>query len=138
MTWSADKNVTRSADKNVTWSAARERPHAERGSAAVLVSVFCVVLVAVTLVCVALAGLLVAQRRASAAADLAALAAAASVQAGEPGCDKARLVAAANGAGLTGCATVGDVVTVEARVDYRPLAAWRLEVTGRARAGPGP
>jgi hypothetical protein len=60
------------------------------------------------------------------------------VQAGEPGCGQARRVAAANGAGLTHCETVGDIVTVEARVDYRPLAAWRLQVTGRARAGPGP
>lgn len=108
----------------------------ERGSATVLVAVFCAVLLVVTLLGVALAGLVTARRRVASAADLAALAGAGAVQQGRPACGPAGIVAVANGARLVACTTIGEVVSVLVVADYAAAFGWTLHPTARARAGP--
>jgi secretion/DNA translocation related TadE-like protein len=82
----------------------------------------------------------VARHRASAAADLAALAAAGRAVLGyADACSVGREVAAANAAALTGC-TVGTGAVAEVTVSV-PVQLGRLGVhtaTARARAGPAP
>lgn len=112
----------------------------ERGSATVFAVVFVGLLVAVTMVAASVAGLLVAERRAAAGADLAALAGASAVQRGEAGCQRAGRLAAANGVRLVRCASSGEVVTVEVATDV--VSWWQTAlgsgwtVRSRARAGP--
>lgn len=115
----------------------------EQGSAAVLALVLAVVLVTVAVAAGALGGLLVGQRRAAAAADLAALAAAealtgvaAVAPAPVDSCGQAERIAAANGARLTGCRAEGLEVTVSVVVEVPVPVAGAVEVAGRARAGP--
>lgn len=80
------------------------------------------------------AGLVVSQRRAQAAADLAALAGAASP--GHP-CTAAARSAAANAAALEACSARGHDVTVRVSVPG-PEVPWReVVVAAEARAGPG-
>lgn len=80
----------------------------------------------------------VAHRSAQAAADLAALAAAGSLQsrAGQP-CTVAGEVAVANGATITSCEVVGEHVLVVVGRHGPELWGHSFTVTGRARAGPG-
>jgi secretion/DNA translocation related TadE-like protein len=75
------------------------------------------------------------QRRAAAAADLAALAGATELQYGRPGCSAAARIAAENGAEVVGCADDDDLITVAVVVPAQ-LLGWHLELRGRARAGP--
>jgi len=110
----------------------------ESGSASVLVAVLVGVLAMVALLGAAGAGVLVAHRRASAAADLAALAAAEALGPGRAGtraCPAAGRVSAANGAELTSCQVLGDDVLVRVGVE-RSIMGWSLTVPARARAGP--
>lgn len=73
-----------------------------------------------------------ARHRAQAAADLAALAAAAALRAGEPSCDEAARIAQANGADMASCTDAGGGdVLVAVAVDVLGSAA-----EARARAGP--
>lgn len=115
----------------------------ERGSASVLALVMATVLVTAALVAGMLGGLLAGQRRAAAAADLAALAAAQSVQApagsdlaGDGACAQARRIGAANRARLTGCVVEGPEVSVAVVVEVPVLLGLEVGVPGRARAGP--
>lgn len=115
----------------------------ERGSASVLALVMVSVLVTVALVAGGLSGLLAGQRRAAAAADLAALAGAEAAGPGGGGsglgggaCEQADAIAAANQARLTSCAIDGPEVTVSVDVDVRLLAGVEVAVRGEARAGP--
>ena len=79
-------------------------------------------------------GLVTAQRRAQAAADLAALAGATHL---DDACARAREVAVANVAALETCRLDGDEVTVAVSV-RGPRVPWRdVRVTAEARAGPG-
>jgi secretion/DNA translocation related TadE-like protein len=71
------------------------------------------------------------------AADLVALSAAASAQRGEPGCEVARHVASANGVALAACRLVGADVVVAVREELALPFGLRVQVVGRARAGPG-
>ena len=92
------------------------------------------------LVSLALAGaaggqVLVAQRRAAAAADLAALAGAVAGQEGQEPCPAARRMAGLGGATVAWCAVDGERVRVVAEVDLR-LAGHDLTVRARAHAGP--
>ena len=110
----------------------------ESGSATVLVAVLVGVLVMVALLGAAGAGVLVAHRRASVAADLAALAAAEALGLGRAGtraCSAAGRVGAANGAELTSCQVQGDDVLVRVAVE-RSVMGWPVTVPARARAGP--
>jgi secretion/DNA translocation related TadE-like protein len=114
----------------------------ERGSAAVLVVVMVGVLTALALGGSAIGGLMVGQRRAAAAADLAALAGAAALRPGlgslptGSGCDRAARVSAENGARLTGCSIDGREVVVRVAVDVSNPFGGGWAVPGMARAGP--
>jgi secretion/DNA translocation related TadE-like protein len=110
----------------------------ERGSATVHAAVLIALLATVTLVAVSVAGLFVGQRRAAAAADLAALAGAAAVQHGGNGCSAAGRIAAQNHTRLSGCAADGDVVSVRVTARVRSWFATDVAVHARARAGPAP
>jgi secretion/DNA translocation related TadE-like protein len=107
----------------------------------VVALVLVAVLVTVTLAGVTVGALLVGQRRAAAAADLAALAAAQAVrpwpgQAGGDPCGVAGALARANGARLTGCRVRGTEVGVEVAVTVAGPFGRSWTAPGRARAGP--
>lgn len=105
----------------------------EQGGATVLVVAMAGLLLFVMTGLAAAGGLVTAQRRAQAAADLAALAGASRL---EDACARAGEVAAANAAVLEACHLDGDDVTVEVSV-AGPRVPWRdVRVTAEARAGP--
>jgi len=108
----------------------------QRGSATVLAVVLLLVLGLAGALAAGLGGVLVAKRRAGAAADLAALAAAAAVQRGDPGCAAAAAVAADNRAQVVSCRVHGALVEVEVSVPTHGLPGITT-VRDRARAGPG-
>ena len=106
----------------------------DAGAATILVVAMAGVLMFVVVGLGAAGGLVTAQRRAQAAADLAALGGAADVGAA---CAAAARVAAANAAALEACAVVGRDVQVTVSVPG-PRVPWRsVRVTAEARAGPG-
>jgi secretion/DNA translocation related TadE-like protein len=106
----------------------------ERGAATVLVVAMAGVLMFVMTGLAAVGGLVTAQRRAQAAADLAALAGA---SAPTDACATAREVAAANAARLDSCRVEGTAVRVAVSVPG-PRVPWNeVRVTAEARAGPG-
>jgi len=111
------------------------RRRAERGSATVYVLTVALLLMAVTLGAAGFAGLATAKHRATAAADLAALAAA---SAGQAGCDLAGRTAARNGGRLTECTREGRNVTVTVEVVARAPFGLQPTLHARARAGPAP
>ncbi len=106
----------------------------ERGAATVLVVAMAGVLMFVTTGLAAAGGLVTSQRRAQAAADLAALAGASRL---DEACARAGDVTGAYGAVLVSCRLDGAEVTVEVSV-AGPQVPWRdVRVTAEARAGPG-
>jgi len=114
----------------------RSRGDPDAGVATVLACVCVAILLVVTVAVVQVAGAVVAARRASAAADLGALAGAAVVlQGNEVACARAARVIAANRAIMSGCEVLGFDVRVQVQVTVRigPLDA---VAHGRARAGP--
>jgi secretion/DNA translocation related TadE-like protein len=108
----------------------------QRGSASVLATVLVVALVVATVLVAAVGAVVADQRRVASAADLAALAGAAALQAGREGCAAAGLVARRNAARMTSCIVSGSVVTVGTTRRTRPLLGRRLTVRSSARAGP--
>lgn len=109
----------------------------EQGSGTVLVLGGMSVLIAVLVAGLGLVAAVLASHRARAAADLAALAAAASIQdvaQTHAPCPLAASVAGRNHARVTSCVVVGDDVTVVVQVDPH----WRAigPATARAKAGP--
>ncbi|MDR7254736.1 secretion/DNA translocation related TadE-like protein [Nocardioides sp. BE266] len=110
------------------------RRPSEEGGATVLVVAMAGVLLFVTVGLSAAGGLVTAQRRAQAAADLAALAGATSQA---DACADAAWIAAANDGRLTDCQVRGRDVLVAVMVQG-PHVPWReVHVTAEARAGPG-
>jgi secretion/DNA translocation related TadE-like protein len=106
----------------------------EGGAATVLVVAMVGVLMFVMVGLAAAGGLVTAQRRAQAAADLAALAGASGTA---DACATAQEVAAANASRLDACRVDGEDVTVEVSV-AGPRVPWRdVRVSAEARAGPG-
>ncbi|MEW1798683.1 MULTISPECIES: Rv3654c family TadE-like protein [Streptomyces] len=104
----------------------------DRGSATVWAALVATVLGAVFAGVLLLGQAVVARHRAAAAADLAALAAAATWAHGpDTACATALRVARAQGAELAGCRLGGEVAEVEARAAAGPFAPLI-----RARAGP--
>ncbi len=79
-----------------------------------------------------------AHRGAQSAADLAALAAATTVQVGGDPCAVAAEVAHTNGVGVVGCTVDGDEVVLAVQREGPSLLGYSFEVVGRARAGPAP
>ncbi len=112
-----------------------DRP-GERGAATVLVVAMVAVVLVVGVAVAAATGLLVAHRRAQAAADLAALAAAVAWRRGDDPCAAAEHVAAGNGARLTRCDRLGADVVVRVAVRAPGDPPWPAELVGAARAGP--
>ena len=112
------------------WRGART----DQGGATVLVVAMAGLLMFVMAGLGAAGGLVTAQRRAQAAADLAALAGASHL---DDACGRAGEVATANGAALEDCRLGGYDVTVVVSVGG-PDVPWRdVRVTAEARAGPG-
>jgi secretion/DNA translocation related TadE-like protein len=110
----------------------------ERGSATVWMLALCGVLGVVGAAAVLTGAAVVARHRATAAADLAALAAAGRAVAGDAGpCVAAQEVAAANAAELTSC-TVGAGAVVEVAVRIRVRLGGLGVHWATARAGAGP
>lgn len=95
----------------------------QRGSATMIMVGLMSVVVLLAGSAMLIAGFLVGQHRARAAADLSALSAAAAFQQGADGCAQARRTALGNGARLTDCDRVGDevdfVVSVRVAVEVR-------------------
>lgn len=113
----------------------------QRGATATLAVTLTALLLLMALLMSVLGRVLVDHRRASAAADLAALAGAGALQAGREPCAPARRIAHDNGASLTRCAVSGEQVEVRAGVDvWAPSALLPLlgpvRVEAEARAGP--
>ncbi|MGY1855129.1 Rv3654c family TadE-like protein [Modestobacter sp. SYSU DS0290] len=111
---------------------------AERGSATIWVVALAGLLAAVGVAAVLVGAAVVGRHRATAAADLAALAAAGAAVLGDPAaCSVADQVAAANGAVVASCAVgVGAVVEVHVSVPVRLGPLGVIDAPGRARAGP--
>lgn len=116
------------------------RSRGERGGATVLVVAMAGVLMFVMVGLAAAGGLVTAQRRAQAAADLAALAGAsalAAVSGPTDACAAADRAAGANAAVLDACTPDGRAVRVTVSVPG-PDVPWReVRVSAEARAGPG-
>lgn len=115
----------------------------ERGGATMLVLVLVTVLACLAVAGVVVGGVLVGQRRAAAAADLAALAAAESLGlsggtalGGATACEQAVRAGEANGARLTDCLVEGREVSVELTVEVPTVFGGTWSIPGRARAGP--
>lgn len=114
----------------------------ERGLAAPLVVTLAALLLVLALLAGGLGRLLVDQRRAAVAADLAALAGAGALQLGREPCGSARQTAQANGATVVRCVVSGQEVVVGAAVrssGFAGLLRWAgrsVSVEAEARAGP--
>lgn len=99
----------------------------ERGSTTVTGAFITALVLALTMAAIQAGAVLVEQRRAAVAADLAAVAGAVDAQRGGGGCDAAARIATANGATIDGCAHDGEDVQV---------TVMRGKRTAVARAGP--
>lgn len=118
-------------------SVRRHRSRDDNGAATVLVLAMAGVLMFVLVGLSAVTGLVTAQRRAQAAADLAALAGAGALPGGGDGCAVASRISLANGAALDACSVSAQDVWVEVTVPGPQWPGRSLRVTAEARAGPG-
>lgn len=109
----------------------------DRGAATLLVVATAAVLLFVGVALAGVAAIVRTHRTAQAAADLTALAAAATASSGGPVCARAAEVARANGGELVGCEPTGSQVVVAVRVAGPRLVGRRFAAVARARAGPG-
>lgn len=109
----------------------------EHGSATPLVVALVGVLLLVGVAAAFVVATAAAHRRAQAAADLAALAGAMSLQRGADACAAAADVARRNGADEVTCRVSGQDVLVTARLAGPRFAGHGWRLVGRARAGPG-
>lgn len=116
---------------------ARPAGPGDRGAATVLVVACLALLLLVGAALGVVAAMVRDHRVAQSAADLAALAAAAALQRGEPPCPAAEVVAAANGAALGSCRPAGSEVTVTTVVTGPRWLGQTGDLTAQARAGPG-
>jgi len=116
------------------------RERAERGAATVLVIAMAGLLLLVGAAAGVVGAIVTAHRRAQSAADLAALAGAASLadHSGRDPCSTAGEVARANGAGLDSCTVEGADVLVEVSVSGPRWLGQDQDLSARARAGPAP
>jgi secretion/DNA translocation related TadE-like protein len=109
----------------------------ELGAATLLVLAMAALLLMVGAALGVVGAMVVAHRRAQAAADLAALAGAAALARGDPGCDAAQWVAQQNGgAALVECSVVADEVSVLVRVVGPRWLGQHADLEAAARAGP--
>ena len=112
------------------------RQDGERGAATLLVLAVSGLLMFVGLALSGVATIVLTQRSAQSAADLAALAGASAAVSGADACAAASEIAEANGAALASCELAGTIVTVGALVEGPQLIGRRYDVTAQARAGP--
>lgn len=114
------------------------RPGADRGAATVLTVAMAGVLLLVGAATGVVGAVVVAHRRAQAAADLSALAAATALAhpSGRDPCTAAAEVAGANGAVLDACRVEGSDVVVEVRVSGPRWLGQDQDLAAAARAGP--
>lgn len=115
---------------------ARPLDAGERGAATLVVLALSGLLMFVGLALAGVAAIVLTQRSAQAAADLAALAGATAAVSGADACAAAAEIASANGAVLARCELVGLAVTVGVSVQGPRLVDRRYDVTAEARAGP--
>lgn len=108
----------------------------ERGMVTSMVVVLATTLVVLTVAALAGGRVLVAQRRAASAADLAALAGAVAVQQGEAACDAVRRTVSRHGSRLQRCEVTGDHVRVTVIREVGLVAGRRVRVAAQAHAGP--
>ena len=107
----------------------------ERGAAVVIAIALIAVLVFVAAICVGSIGIVLAHRRAQAAADLASLAGAGALQRVDDPCVSAIAIAERHDAAITDCVVEGSTVVVTTAITL-PLALTGRQVAARARAGP--
>ena len=112
------------------------RCRTERGQGVVLALPLVGVLVTVTVMLAVLGSVVVAQRRAQSAADLAALAGGAADQRGHDACAAAAGLARRNGAVLEACRVLDGAVSVRAVLEVSGLLGRSVTVRAEARAGP--
>lgn len=112
------------------------RRRSERGAATLIVLALSGLLMFIGLALAGVAAIVLAQRSAQAAADLAALAGASAAVSGADACAAASEIAEANGAALASCELAGTVVTIVVLVEGPRLVDRRYDVTAEARAGP--
>lgn len=118
---------------------AQHSDRGERGAGSILVLSAAMVTIAALLAATVLASGHQARRQAAAAADLAALAAAESIRAGESSpCRAAERVAAANDATMHECVITATEAHVQVGVHVAALRDWLPEQVRWARAGPAP
>jgi secretion/DNA translocation related TadE-like protein len=115
-----------------------DRRRVERGNATLLMATCALVLLTVGGMAVLWGIVSSANHRASSAADLAALSAAAAIQRGErEPCEIAAAITARHGAGLAACEVTGEDVRVVATVAMRLGSLGTPSARATARAGPG-
>ena len=107
----------------------------EDGAGTVLAAAMMGLLVTVTVATSGVVGIVAAHRRAQSAADLAALAGAATLQDGGDPCLRASAIARRNGASLKACQVDGWDVVVRVSSTVR-LPGDSMELDARGRAGP--
>jgi len=107
----------------------------DRGSATVFVVIALTMILFATLVIATIGGLVVGHRRAQAAADLSALAAASALGTAEDPCAAADAVAAANGASVESCGSGQSAVTIVVSVAGTALSLGGVRLHAEARAG---
>jgi len=110
--------------------------HRDDGVATVVGVALVALLVLVGLAAATAGGAVLAHRRAEAAADLAALAAAQAIQGQGDPCRVAQRVSQANGAQLRACTIDGWTADVEVAVTGPRLIGLDLSLPARSRAGP--
>lgn len=111
----------------------------DRGSATIWVVMLVMLLTMVWVGLASVGAAVVARHRASAAADLAALAAASAAERAIPNpCAAAREIAEMHGGHVSGCRLDGLTADVVVTVDVAGVLAFGASAAGRSRAGPGP
>ena len=110
----------------------------EPGSASLLVVSLIGVIVLLGLAAAFMTASAAAHRQAQSAADLAALAAASTVQQGGEACATAERVAVANHARVITCDVSGEDVALSVEVDGPEFLGHSFAIVGQARAGPRP
>jgi secretion/DNA translocation related TadE-like protein len=109
----------------------------DAGAATVVAVSLAAVLLLIGMSAVFVTATATAHRRAQGAADLAALAGAATLQQAGDHCAAAAEVAAANDAALVSCSVRGQDVVLTVEVDGPDFLGHGFTPTGQARAGPG-
>lgn len=111
--------------------------HRDDDGSATLFGVFVIgVLTVFTMVCVGIAGIVIAHRRAQSGADLGSLGAATAIQRSQAPCPAAADVVRRNGGRLISCRVQGETVTLRVEVTTVRIFGKVRHTAASARAGP--